>query len=540
LYKALIIFFALYINLPAQVTQEWVQRYNGTGNSFDIVSKLDIDLSGNIYVSGSSTGAGTLNDFLVIKYNSAGSQLWTARFNYIYNLSDALKASVIDSAGNVFAAGYASDSTGATSLIVIKIDSAGAYRWGRIPQFAGITASYAQSILLDKDGNLIITGTGRNAAGNYDIIVTKHAASGFEMWKKVYSSPGTANDQPVSAGIDMFNNIYITASSAAGTSASDVLLLKYNTSGDLQWVKAYGTPAYDDKPSALKVDLQNNILITAAGGALQSDYITIKYSPAGDTLWTRSYNGPGSSLDIPYAIALDNMDNIYITGSSRGGSTLGTEDITTIKYSSNGSILWARRFDGISNGTDIGASITVDGMQNVYIGGSTDTADFKMVYAALKYSAAGDFEWVKTYSISPDSPEDFIYDIKLDNSNNIFVTGISFGIGSDYDFATIKYSQTSGISSNNTKILDKYFLYQNYPNPFNPETRISFDITEQADVTLSVFNASGNQVKLLYNGSLKRGSYSVLFDASGFPSGIYFYRLASKNFSLSRKMIFVK
>lgn len=540
MYKALFIFFALYINLPAQVTREWVQRYNGTGNSFDIVSKLDIDRLGNVYVSGSSAGAGTLNDFLIVKYNNAGSQIWTARFNYIYNLSDALRTSAIDSSGNVFAAGHASDSAGNTNLIVICIDSSGLYRWGRIPLFTGITSSYAQSILIDSDGNLIITGTGRNAAGNYDIIVTKHAAAGFELWKKVYSSPGIPNDIPVSAGIDPFNNIYITASSAPGTSASDILLLKYNTSGDLQWVKSYGTPAFDDKPAALKVDRQNNIIVSGSADAPQSDYIIIKYNSAGDTLWTRSYNGPGNSLDIPYAVTLDTLNNIYVTGSSRGASTLGSEDIATLKYTSDGNLIWVKRFNGISNGTDIGASITVDKSQNVYIGGSTDTASFKMVYAALKYSAAGDFEWVQTYSISPDSPEDFIYDIKLDNSNNIFVTGISFGIGTDYDFATIKYAQTSSISSNNTEILNRYFLYQNYPNPFNPKTKISFDIKEAGHVSLIVYNSSGKEVKPLYNGLLKRGSYSVTFDGSGLPSGFYFYRLTAGNISISRKMILVK
>ena len=87
----------------------------------------------------------------------------------------------------------------------------------------------------------------------------------------------------------------------------------------------------------------------------------------------------------------------------------------------------------------------------------------------------------------------------------------------------------------------RWSLHQNYPNPFNPTTNIRFELPEQADVRLEVFNVAGQRVALLASGSHTAGQHTVSFDASAFSSGLYFYRLSSPNgITLSRKMMLVK
>ncbi len=90
------------------------------------------------------------------------------------------------------------------------------------------------------------------------------------------------------------------------------------------------------------------------------------------------------------------------------------------------------------------------------------------------------------------------------------------------------------------KIPTAYRLKQNYPNPFNPATRIEFDLPENAFVNLSIFDVLGRQVKNIYNTDLAAGPYSVNFNASELPSGVYFYKLTAPDFSETRRMVIVK
>jgi len=85
-----------------------------------------------------------------------------------------------------------------------------------------------------------------------------------------------------------------------------------------------------------------------------------------------------------------------------------------------------------------------------------------------------------------------------------------------------------------------YSLEQNYPNPFNPSTIIKYSIPEDGIVKLSVFNLLGEEVATLVNTLQKAGRYGAEFDASGFASGVYLYRLESQNFSSIKKMLLVK
>jgi hypothetical protein len=83
-------------------------------------------------------------------------------------------------------------------------------------------------------------------------------------------------------------------------------------------------------------------------------------------------------------------------------------------------------------------------------------------------------------------------------------------------------------------------LYQNYPNPFNPVTHFEFRIADLGLVKVSVYDAIGKEAAILLNEELNAGTYKVNFDGSNFPSGVYFYRIETKNFKDSKKMVLVK
>jgi len=103
-------------------------------------------------------------------------------------------------------------------------------------------------------------------------------------------------------------------------------------------------------------------------------------------------------------------------------------------------------------------------------------------------------------------------------------------------------------NGNSTEIPTKYDLAQNYPNPFNPTTTIKYSIplvetqgiASLQSVTLIVYDILGREVATLVNQKQAPGNYSVKFDASKLSSGIYFYKLQSGSFAVTKKMILMK
>jgi hypothetical protein len=92
----------------------------------------------------------------------------------------------------------------------------------------------------------------------------------------------------------------------------------------------------------------------------------------------------------------------------------------------------------------------------------------------------------------------------------------------------------------NSNIPSEYSLRQNYPNPFNPSTQIEYSLKNDGKVTINIYNVLGEQVTSLINGFQAAGNYKVVWNASRFSSGIYFYRIKSGDFNQIKKMVLIK
>ncbi len=134
--------------------------------------------------------------------------------------------------------------------------------------------------------------------------------------------------------------------------------------------------------------------------------------------WVQRYNGLGNSEDRATAMAVDGSSNVIVTGYSRLSTAYGTEDYATIKYSSAGVPLWTNRYNGPGNSEDYAYAVAVDGSNNVIVTGYSYGSASGPDYATIKYSSAGVPLWTNRYN-GPGNSADQAYAVAVDGSNNV-------------------------------------------------------------------------------------------------------------------------
>ncbi len=107
-------------------------------------------------------------------------------------------------------------------------------------------------------------------------------------------------------------------------------------------------------------------------------------------------------------------------------------------------------------------------------------------------------------------------------------------------FFTTNGGEITNVEENEKIIPSTFELFQNYPNPFNPTTVINYQLPTNSTVTLKVYDLLGSEVATLVNEVKNRGNYSVAFNSSNLSTGVYFYRLETETFSMTKKMIVMK
>ena len=520
----------------SQVTQQWVSRYNGTGNTPDQPVTMVLDNSGNIYVTGRSW-IGTFTDYTTIKINPAGALLWSAKYNGPANKDDESRAIAVDGSGNVYVTGLSYNTLNG-DCVTIKYNSNGDSVW--VKRYGSDAFDAGNSIAVDNLGNVYVAATSVGSGTGQDYATIKYNSIGDTLWVRRCNPFTNSDDFPTSIHLDDSNNVYVTGISWGGK----FVTVKYDSEGVLKWTSVYNGPEFSQNGEITvmsDLDQSHNIYITgrSLGTGTNFDYATIKYNSAGVQQWAARYNGPGNYYDFPYGIKADGSGNVYVTGRSDGSGT--SSDFATIKYNSIGEQQWVTRYSSPGMTGDGANSLAVDGSGNVYVTGFSPGNGTSTDYVTIKYNSNGDQIWKIVYDNgSGNSASDIPYSLVLDNTGNVFVTGASTATSFGEDFCTIKYTQSVGIRQLSSDIPEQFSLSQNYPNPFNPSTKISYELRVTNYVMLKVYDVLGNEVKTLVNEKQNAGTYEVSFDASNFSSGSYFYKLESNGYIETKKMLLIK
>jgi hypothetical protein len=331
---------------------------SGVSRAFGITS----DATDNLYITGDAIISGSTYAFSS-KYDSSFASSWKRQLA-TSNVNDALNNIVVDSSGNTYAT-FQWNSGGLVYGGVLKYNSSGTLQWQRKMTPVSQQIWY-QSLALDSANNVIVAG--------------------------YHSDAGNTNG----------------------------LVVKYNSSGTLQWQKDI-TITYGSSLAGIAVDSSDNIIVTGYQASAVYNYgNVIKLDSSGNKSWHRVLGATSSVLGD--AVATSGTD-IYAVG--RGYFT--NFDAYLVKYNSSGTLQWQRTLAGASSGEYYGVS--TDSSGNVYTVGYNSTAAL-----IVKYNSSGTIQWQRSITISAKTVRNF--SVKVTNSG-VFFSGYKNNARNDVFFGKI-------------------------------------------------------------------------------------------------------
>lgn len=322
------------------------------------------------------------------------------------------------------------------------------------------------------------------------------AAGGDLLRPATTDSPRPGKQEARASVVDSVGNLIVTGyQNLSGGTDDDYLTVKFNANGTVAWRKSYYNNSGginrvgSDQATAIALDSSNNVIVTGfTWNGNNYDIYTVKYSGVdGTKLWDHTYNAPASGNDLATSITVDNLNNVYVGGYVQ--TATASEDCVILKYSvdgptTEGAPLWVVTWNGAANSVDRIAAIAA-GEGGIAVTGQSwkngSPGDFDVV--TLKYDYNGGKLWERIYS-SAGAYSDTGRKVAIDLSGNVIITAAVTYNGS-LDIYTAKYSSASGAT-----IWEK-----TYGNPtYNDEPAgLVLDSAGNVYLTGYTFTASGNE-----------------------------------------------
>jgi hypothetical protein len=491
---------------------EWIRKYIGPDSINAVPKALEIDKQGNVYVAVDDESLVSGVDYVVIKYDSAGSERWIARYAGVGQArTDWLAKIAVDQSGNVYVTGNTSVPEYYTTL---KYNSDGILQWTATTNKMGFASSSPSGLAVDKSGNVYV------AIFCCDLI--KYDQDGNQVWRKSDSV------NIYSMALDDDANIYLAGSN---------FIKKHDSNGIQQWQVADTL-----EPRSIILDGRDNVYVRETGSLS-------RYSSDGAQKW----NIRLTQRVLTRCLTVDPEGNPITVGDDLGYNG----EFHTVKFDSQGTKMWETIYRNEYENPpqdfwpDESTDIRTDRLGNVYVVGFNHGPDGTSDIATLKYSPSGELKWVMRYG----NPRgNFLSErptiaVRVDSMGNVYVLGNNvFRVNHYMETVTIKYRQPNFIttvSAGTSSPLRSAGLSQNYPNPFNPETVIKYEIPWPVHVTLKIYTLLGQEIRALVDRIQGAGIYEATWDGKdetgrAVPSGLYLYRIEVGEYTQVKKMALLR
>jgi len=310
----------------------------------------------------------------------------------------------------------------------------------------------AQAIVLSPDTTVVVTGFSVGSDYSRDIYTIKiRRGDGTEVWGRRWAGADRARDEARAVAADNSGDVFVAGKTYTSASDTDYVVIKYRGSDGAElWAKTYHYEGVD-AAWAVVADQRGGCFVTgysnAGAGNANRDYLTIHYDAAGNQRWVSRLNGTGNWHDYPMAMMLGDAGYLYLTGYSWGGSAPQYDYLTVKLDTLNGDTVWTRRYDGtaIAPKADYAYDITMDDSNYIYVTGRAGEQGTWYDATTIKYTPAGDVAWTNRFDAGWLGTDGGGH-VKVDKNYNVYVGGIVLDQVDDlYDFLTFRINQDNEV-----------------------------------------------------------------------------------------------
>lgn len=577
------------------------------GFSTDIGKSVTTDAQGNVYITGYFSGPsvtfgsttlkneGGYNIF-VAKFNSSGEALWAKAAGRDFN--NVANSICTDPWGNVYVTGYFQHTTitfgkiklahiAADDFYLVKYDSLGNALWAKGAN--GKCSDMGSYVTADAFGNVYVLGKfyefpiifGSDTLLNtnyYNDFIVKYDTAGNMIWAKQTNKSG----HNVNSGLalDNLGNMYVVGAftdsilvlgkdTLKHQGYGDILIVKYDTAGNVIWAKGVGGTG-NDKGNSISVDGMGNFYITGSFGSSSisfggstieragySSVFLAKYDTAGIAIWAKGANGTLS--DVGNSVLADTAGNVYVTGYFAGSQiNFGQTTLTSlsnsnfflaknspcsnssasIKTSACDSLIWRGK-------TYSKSGIYIETIPNAGGCDSIITLDIT-IHPSPTVTMMPEFDTVcvsaKPYLLTGGSPSGGVYIGAGITKGNTFDPALA-GLGAH----VITYYYEDKYSCDNSTKAEIFVesctgiqdvadiqAFNIYPNPYSQETILQFR-HEVHNATITIENSLGQSVKEIKN----INGHSVVLLREDLPNGLYFIYLKERSRKIGLEKVLI-
>lgn len=316
-----------------------VRRYNRLSGP-DQVRAIALADNGDVFVTGRSAGVTVPPAAVTIRYTAAGAAGFVAGYYSSGTLSTEPVGLLPWADGGVVVGGRTMWPNGRNAYFLLRYTSAGALSsaWpgatNGVRLYTGLdtgTNSEMAGLAQRADGGVVATGRSANTDGRYDATTISWAANGDLLWVVRRRAFAPQNDAGVAVAVGSDGDIFVLSESVSPTTGADFEVLRYTAAGapspawpDVGWgvgVRRWNGAANGaDRPRAMALDRLDNVYVTGesaiGGGAFA--LVMVKFTADGQLAWADSYEGPGGDIDQPTAVVIGANDVVVAGGSSTG------------------------------------------------------------------------------------------------------------------------------------------------------------------------------------------------------------------------------